>query len=164
MKIIVVIVDITDKTNPITISSITYPNIGYTHQGWFSKDFKYFLVGDEIDELNFGNNSRTIVFNFEDLDNPSLSFEYITNNGAIDHNLYIVNDLMFQSNYTSGMRVANVSDVSNGNITEVGFFDTYIPNDGTSFNGAWNVYPFFESGNILISDINSGLFIVRKSI
>ena len=31
------------------------------------------------------------------------------------------------------------------------------------FNGAWSVYPYFQSRNIIISDINLGLFIVRKS-
>ena len=36
-------------------------------------------------------------------------------------------------------------------------------NNSTNFNGAWNVYPYFKSGNILISDIEGGLFIVRKS-
>lgn len=160
----IVIIDITDKTNPITISTIAYPNIGYTHQGWFSKDFKYFLVGDELDELYLGLNTRTIVFNFEDLDNPSLDFEYTRSTSSIDHNLYIVGDLMYQANYSSGVRIVDISDIGNSNFTEIGFFDTYIPNNGTNFNGAWNVYPFFESQNILISDINSGLFIVRKSI
>ena len=48
-------------------------------------------------------------------------------------------------------------------MSEVGFFDTYPENDNTSFNGAWNVYPYFNSGNIIISDINRGLFIIRKS-
>ena len=31
------------------------------------------------------------------------------------------------------------------------------------FNGAWNVYPFFDSGVIAINDIDSGLFLVKES-
>ena len=46
---------------------------------------------------------------------------------------------------------------------EIGFFDTYPENNTTTFNGAWNVYPFFESGVIAISDINRGLFLIQKS-
>jgi hypothetical protein len=48
-------------------------------------------------------------------------------------------------------------------MTEIGYFDTYPNNNGTSFNGAWSVYPYFASGNIIINDIERGLFVVRKS-
>jgi hypothetical protein len=65
------------------------------------------------------------------------------------------------SNYTRGMTVLDISDILNP--TEAGFFDTFPLSDETSFNGAWGVYPFLPSGNILISDINSGLYIVRDN-
>ncbi|MBT8282752.1 MAG: choice-of-anchor B family protein, partial [Muriicola sp.] len=57
-----VVADITDKMNPSAISSIQYGNLGYTHQGWFTEDQRYFILGDELDEINFGFNSRTLVF------------------------------------------------------------------------------------------------------
>jgi len=44
---------------------------------------------------------------------------------------------------------------------EVGYFDTYTPSNSAGFNGAWGVYPFLPSGNILVSDINSGLYVFR---
>jgi len=160
----VVIVDVTDKVNPINISSISYNNIGYTHQGWFTEDMKYFMLGDETDEQGFGGNTRTLVFDFSDLDNPIYNFEHFGTTTAIDHNLYIKGNLCYQSNYTAGLQVLDVSGLSNNTLTQVGFFDSYPPNDNTSFHGAWSVYPFFTSGNIIISDIEGGLFIVRKSI
>ena len=49
------------------------------------------------------------------------------------------------------------------NIKELGFFDTYPKNNQTAFEGAWSVYPYFQSKNIVISDINSGLFIVKSN-
>jgi len=58
----VIIADITDKSNPQTISTISYSNIAYTHQGWVTEDQEHFILGDEIDELNFGFNTRTIIF------------------------------------------------------------------------------------------------------
>ena len=48
-------------------------------------------------------------------------------------------------------------------MTETAFFDTYPNHDNSGFNGAWNIYPFFESGNIIISDIEGGLFVVKLS-
>lgn len=157
----VVVVDVTLPTAPVKISEISYSNTAYTHQGWFSSDMRYFLVGDEEDEIDFGVNTRTIIFDFLDLDNPVYHSQYTGGSAAIDHNLYVKGDLVFEANYTSGLRVLDISDINN--ISEVGYFDTYPENNNTNFNGAWSVYPYFDSGNIIISDIDRGFFIVRKS-
>jgi len=159
----VVIVDVTDKENPVGISMTEYNNIGYTHQGWFTEDLDYFIVGDELDEIKTGINSRTLIFDFMDLDNPTLHSTYMGPTGAIDHNGYVKGNTFYLANYTAGVRFIDISDIANGQIREEGFFDTYSSDNSTNFNGVWNVYPFFESGNILISDIEGGLFIVRKS-
>ncbi|MGB5700589.1 choice-of-anchor B family protein, partial [Muriicola sp.] len=159
----VIIVDITDKQNPANITGIQYGNIGYTHQGWFTEDQRYFIVGDELDEINFGFNSRTLVFDMTDLDNPVLHTTYLGTTPAIDHNGYVDGNDFFLANYTAGVRVMNISDIDNGNISEVGFFDSFPSGNSASFDGVWSVYPYFESGKIIISDINSGLFIVQKS-
>ncbi|MGB1307572.1 MAG: choice-of-anchor B family protein [Oceanihabitans sp.] len=159
----VVIADITDKANPITISTIAYNNIGYTHQGWFTDDMNYFILGDELDESNFGNNTRTVVFDFSDLDNPSFHMDYFGPTAAIDHNGYVKGNTFYQANYSAGLRMIDISNIAAGTMTEVGFFDTYPESDSTSFHGAWSVYPYFASGNIIVSDIERGLFIIRKS-
>lgn len=159
----VVIADVTDKSNPITIATIDYNNIGYTHQGWFTEDKKYFILGDETDEQGFGNNTRTIVFDFTDLDNPAFHVDYFGPSAAIDHNGYVKGNTYFQASYTAGLRLIDITNIASGTMTEVGYFDTHPENNNTSFNGAWSVYPYFTSGNILISDIERGLLIVRKS-
>ena len=158
----IAIVDITNKNNPIGLSTISYSNVEYTHQGWFTEDQRYFIVGDEIDEINVGFNTRTIIFDFEDLDNPSFHFEYEGPTEAIDHNGYVKGDKYYLSNYRAGMRVLDISQIGNENITEIGFFDTYPDSNSANFDGAWNVYPFFASNNIVISDINRGFFLVRE--
>lgn len=158
----IVIVDITDKDDPVLISQLGYGEVGYTHQGWFTEDQKYFILGDELDELSFGFNSRTLVFDFTDLDIPVLHTIYNGPNPAIDHNGYVHNGLFYLANYTGGLRVISLADIENGNLTEVGSFDTYPSDNAASFNGVWNVYPFFESGTILISDIDTGLYLVKK--
>jgi len=159
----VVIVNVTDKENPIKIASVNYPNIGYTHQGWFTEDQRYFILGDELDEIRFGGNTRTIIFDFSDLDNPIFHMEYFGSTTAIDHNGYTKGNTYFQANYSAGVRMIDISNIENKSLTEIGFFDTYPENNNAAFKGAWNVYPYLPSGNIIISDINRGLFVIRKS-
>jgi choice-of-anchor B domain-containing protein len=159
----VVIADVSDKANPSIISTIAYSNIGYTHQGWFTEDLNYFIVGDELDEINFGNNTRTLVFDLTDLDNPLFDFDYLGPTAAIDHNGYPNGNDYFLANYRAGVRVLDLSQIGSNTLAEIGFFDTYPEDDNAAFNGVWNVYPFFTSGNIVISDIERGLFIIKKS-
>ncbi len=160
----IAIVDVTDKANPQRISTISYNDVGYVHQGWFTDDHRYFILGDEGDEFNFGYNSRTLIFDFTDLDNPSFQTQYLGPTAAIDHNGYIKGNSLFLANYTAGIRIIDISQIGSSTLTETGFFDTYPENNNTSFDGAWSVYPYFESGNIVISDINRGLFVIKKSI
>jgi choice-of-anchor B domain-containing protein len=159
----VVIVDVTDKTSPTQISTIDYSNIGYTHQGWFTEDQRYFFLGDELDEVNLGFKSRTLIFDLSDLDNPVLHETYLGPTSAIDHNGYIKGDNYFLANYTAGIRILDISGVAEKTITETGFFDTYPTTDNAQFDGVWSVFPYFSSGKIVVSDINSGLFIIKKS-
>ncbi|PNQ74996.1 regulator [Hanstruepera neustonica] len=160
-----VFLDVTDKSNVVKISEITYPQPGYAHQGWFTEDHRYFIMGDETDEQSFGMNTRTLVFDVQDLDNPILSSTYFGPSTAIDHNGYVKGDRFYLANYRGGLRVLDISNIASdtNSMTEIGYFDTHPENDNTGFDGAWSVYPYFESGNIIISDIDRGLFVVRKS-
>jgi hypothetical protein len=160
----VAIVNVTDKGNPQTISTIAYSNVEYTHQGWLTEDHRYFLLGDEADEINLGFDTRTLIFDFNDLDNPQFHFAYTGPTAATDHNGYVNGDKFFLSNNAAGLRVIDVSDLANQNMTEEGSFDSYIPDNNAGYNGAWNVYPFFESGNIVISDRTEGFLLVRPSV
>lgn len=153
----VTIVDVTEKAAPKQIARESYPNAAYVHQGWFTSDKRYFLQGDELDELR--TNTRTLIWDLTDLDDPFMTEEYFGPTGAIDHNLYIVGDFAYETNYTAGLRILNVSDPTNP--VEVAYFDTYPASDANSFNGSWSNYPFFKSGNVIVSNIEDGLFILR---
>lgn len=161
---LVALVDITDKDNPTEISTISYPSIGYTHQGWFTEDQRYFLLGDETDEIGFGFNTRTIIFDFEDLDNPIVHFEYEGTNTSTDHNGYVVGNLFYLASYRAGMRLLDISNIANQSIEEIAYFDTFPANDnvGASSSGLWNVYPFFDSGNIVLSG-GSGFNLIKAN-
>ena len=159
----VVIVDVTDKTTPQFINSITYENGGYTHQGYLSEDHQYFFLGDELDELRFGAPTLTRIFDISDLMNPELHVNYFTGVYAIDHNGYVKENNFFLASYTAGLRVSDISEIDTKKVSEAGFFDTYPANNNPSFEGVWSVYPFFESGVIALNDINSGIFLVKAS-
>ena len=158
-----VVIDVTDKQNPKTIAETSYQNTQYVHQGWFDKTQRFFILGDELDEFRLGGKTRTLVFDLNDLDNPVLHHTYYGPTAAIDHNGYVVEDLFYLANYSAGIRVIDIGGLADKNMKEIGFFDTFPEHNSTVFNGAWNVYPFFESGVITISDINRGLFLIKKS-
>jgi len=157
------IADVTDKKAPKAISRVTYPNVAYAHQGWLTEDHKYFFLNDEGDEPRPGiDKTRTLIFDFTDLENPTLLKEHMGVEHTHDHNLYIKGNLMYQANYRSGLRILNVSDPANPR--EVAFFNTAPFMEKTpGFNGAWSVFPYFKSGTIIVNSIEQGLFIVRAS-
>ena len=156
------IVDVTNKSNPIQIASFEYPATGYTHQNWLTEDRNYMLLGDEGDEFDFGFNTRTLVFNISDLDNIVLHMEYEGETSSVDHNGYVIGDKYYLANYSSGLRVVDISDIENGNMTASSYFDSYPSNNNANYDGSWNVYPFFESGNIVITGTN-GFTLVRDN-
>lgn len=157
----VVILDVTQKENPKKIASFTYSNGGYAHQAWLTEDQKYLVFGDELDEIMRGVKTQTRIIDMSNLEEPRLYFDYFGPTAAIDHNGYVKGVTFFMANYSYGMRAIDLSQIEEKNISELGFFDTYPQHNNTQFVGAWNVYPYFESGHILISDINSGLFLVK---
>ncbi len=156
------VADVTDKENPVAISTAEYPAVAYTHQGWVTDDHRYIYVNDELDELSgSADSTRTLIWDITDLDDPQLIDEYTFGQTSSDHNLYIEEGLMYQSNYASGLRVHDVSDPENPR--EVGYFDTTpTGSNGPGFTGTWSNYPYFESGVIVVSSIGEGLFLLQR--
>jgi len=155
------IADVTDKANPVAVAMASYPNVGYSHQGWLSEDQAYFFMGDELDETG-GNvaTTRTLIWDLADLDDPVLAREFMAETKATDHNLYILGNTMYQSNYKAGLVVYDVSDPENPR--KLGQFDT-VPygGDDASMTGSWSNYPYFESGVVVVTSGREGLFLVR---
>jgi hypothetical protein len=161
-----VIADVTDKLVPVTLGVTDYPNVSYAHQGSLTEDHRFLLANDELDEQTHGTNTRTIVMDVTDLENPTVHFEYMHDTISIDHNNYVHEGRVYQSNYTSGLRVLDtefIGDPDNPRLEPVAFFDTYPAHSDPTFNGTWSNYPFFESGTIAVSGIDEGLFLLRLS-
>lgn len=157
------IADVTDKSNPTAISIADYPNVAYTHQGWLDEEHRYFYLNDEGDEVSgLVDKTRTLIFDLTDLDDPVLSSEYLAETSSIDHNLYIKDNLMYQTNYQAGLRILDISNREAP--VEVGYFDTvpYGPNDSSPVLGAWSSYPYFKSGVIVVTSGREGVFFLKK--
>ncbi|MCG8470025.1 MAG: choice-of-anchor B family protein, partial [Gemmatimonadetes bacterium] len=163
------IADVTDKDNPVALSHANYPSVAYAHQGWITEDHRYFYMNDEGDEMTNQQavqegaeemaGTRTLIWDVSDLDDPVMIKEHFGNTLTIDHNLYIKDDLMYQSNYVSGLRVFDISDPENPE--EVGYLDTVPWDESVVFDGSWSNYPFFESGTIVVSSGQEGVFFLK---
>ena len=158
----VTIVDVTTAGDPVLLSATGYATSAYTHQGWLTEDHKYLLVGDELDEGSV--NTRTYIFDVQDLNNVSLIGTHIGATEAIDHNMYVHDGLVYQSNYRAGLEILDLDNVGQGQLERVAYFDVYPSSNSAQFNGTWSNYPYFASGNVIVSHIEEGLFVLRPNI
>jgi len=156
----VTIVDVSDKAHPRQVSRTSYPGVGYTHQGWLTEDHLFLLMGDELDEENFGHRTLTRIWDVSNLDRPVLIGEHRAATHAIDHNMYVRDGLAYQANYRAGLRIFDLAEVASGRLVPFGFFDIFPADDASEFDGAWSVYPFFPSGVVALGSIERGLFIL----
>jgi len=149
------LVDVSDKTNPQLIS--VSPSIpGYAHSGWMTEDKRYFIGTEE------GNQVDITVWDLQDRTSWDLVVpSWETNSGAIVHNLFIMGNYAHVSYYVDGYVVLDISDPTNPILA--GQYDTY-PGTGGFFNGAWGVYPYLPSGFTIVSDIETGLYVLKFDI
>ena len=160
-------IEILDVSDPASIGVIGSINLSlppifshpayYAHQGWLSPDRQYVYFNDEVDEAATGNPTTTRVIDISDLSNPTQVAIFTNGNTARDHNLYTQGELIFESNYRSGLRVFSASNPIAP--IEIAYFDTYPDDDNANYNGLWSVYPYLPSGTIIGSDIEKGLFV-----
>ena len=160
----VTIYDMTSKVNPTRLARVGYKNATYTHQAWLTKDHTHILVADEIDEETHGFNSTTYIFDVTDLEKPKLVDTYVASTKAIDHNNYIIGDINYAAKYTAGLRIEDISKVAQGKIREIGYFDVVPDSDLPTYDGVWSVYPFLPSGNVILSGMDQGFFVVKPRV
>lgn len=159
------IVDVTDKENVVLISRTGYQGSQYTHQGWLTEDHQYLLLDDELDEQRNrkDKHTKTLLWNVTDLSKPVHFGDYFSTERAIDHNMYVKEQFVYQTNYEAGLRVLDLTNVALGNVTEVAYFDVRPEPTGkqVQFTGSWSAYIYFPSGNVVVNSIDRGLFLVR---
>lgn len=156
------IADVSDKEAPTAIAAARYPLTGYVHQAWIDQDHEYLYMNDEFDEFVSFSQTRTLVWDVKDLDDPVVVTEFLGSTPASDHNLYVHGDFLYQANYLAGLQILNIEDRENP--WEVAYFDVEPEGDDLpGFNGAWSCYPFFASGIIPVTSMSRGIFFLRRS-
>ncbi|MEM9823515.1 MAG: choice-of-anchor B family protein [Bacteroidota bacterium] len=162
--------DLTDFDNPVLLASLI--TNGYNHSNWLSDDGQTLIVAEEvplglpllsIDVSNMMDNDLEIITSFE---MPTIT-DAASSGSVTPHNPYVLGDLLFVSYYEDGLHVYDWSDPANP--IRVATYDSYPDNDDVNsdlygyndYSGNWGVYPYLPSGNILISDMDNGLFVLR---
>jgi hypothetical protein len=88
---------------------------------------------------------------------------YPSSTTATDHNQYVRGNYVYQASYRAGLRILRINNVATADLTEVGFFDTDPNSNERTYNGVWSNYPFFPSGAVIVSDIYTGLFVLKPT-
>ncbi|MEM7261328.1 MAG: choice-of-anchor B family protein, partial [Planctomycetota bacterium] len=151
------VLDVTDKSDIRRIDSVQYDGSVFAHQVWLTEDRRYLYLNDELDEIERRTRTRGFIFDVEDVDNPRYLRSFTNGSRAVDHNMYVDGDLLFAANYRSGLRLFDISTPTEPQ--EIGFFDTYPPNDNADIGGLWSAYPFLPSGTVIGSDRDEGILL-----
>lgn len=149
------VVDVSDKSNPVILASHTTPNT-FSHNCWISDDGDYLFTTDEVSGAYVASYDVSDLDNIQELDRIQAWSGY---SDVIPHNTHVDGDFVVTSYYADGLSVVDVSNPSN--MIEVGYYDTSVNFTGDGFNGAWGAYPWLPSGNILVTDIQTGLYIIE---
>src|SRR5688572_22101438 len=153
--------DVTNKVQPVLLGSATNPNNRYIHSGWPTVSGSHIIFHDELEEIQFGLPTRLYTLDLAHLQAPTVQISHTGPTSTTDHNGYMLGTNYYVSHYRRGVVVY---DASNPNaLVEIGHFDNYVTPSGNSAgtDGTWGVYPFLPSGNLLVSDIENGLFVLR---
>lgn len=133
---------------------LSYPNQGYNHSGWLTADGNHYVMADETHGM------KMKMVDVSDLTNMTVVslFNSGVDSMSVPHNQIIHGDYVYTAHYHDGLYVHDISDASNPSL--VAFYDTFSPEHHESYMGAWGVYPFLPSGNILVSDMQTGLYVL----
>jgi choice-of-anchor B domain-containing protein len=147
-------VDVSDKANPVVLGRTSTPS-NFTHNVWVNDAETRAYTTDEVSGAVIG------VYDITDPTDITEVNRWRPNGGSsAPHNTYVSGDFLFTAWYRDGLRICDIS--KENQVIEVGFYDT-SPLSNSGFNGAWGCYPYFPSGNVVVSDIEEGLFVLTPS-
>ncbi len=140
-----------NKSLPVRVNASTaLPGI-YAHSGWLTEDKRYFIACEEF-------NVRDITV--WDLHNRTWDLvvpQWQLPTGGHVHNVFVRGNFAYVAYYTDGLVILDVSNPVSP--VKVGQYDTY-PTPNTSYDGAWGCWPYLPSGNVIVSDMSTGLYMV----
>ncbi|MFN0158581.1 MAG: choice-of-anchor B family protein [Bacteroidota bacterium] len=148
------VVDISNKSNPQTITEITYPGAG-THNAWTTEDGQYVLTTDEI-----GNTPKTLkVWDIRNLPTYTKVADFTVDPTATVHNVHIKGRYAYVAWYAAGVHVVDIANPAQP--VHAGGYDTYPGTQTSPYNGCWGVFPFYNSNKFIACDRYTGLYILE---
>lgn len=158
------IYDMKTPTNPVLLAHISTG--GYNHNSWLNTEGTYAYYTEEvpaglpiriIDLQNLSNGEIEVAGSF--------LHKYSTDNGqwsAIPHNVYIRDNILFNSQYEDGLIAYDISNPTSPVL--MARYDTHPQNNVyTGYRGNWGNYPWLPSGNIIAADMQNGLYMLKLS-
>ncbi|MEL6988586.1 MAG: T9SS type A sorting domain-containing protein, partial [Bacteroidota bacterium] len=127
------------------------------HSGWLSEDRSTYYMADETWGRDIKVMDVSDPTNLEIID----TIDAGSNNPfSIAHNQIVHCNHLFVSYYYDGLQIYNIENPKKPVRTH--FYATSNLNPRMSYEGAWGIYPFLPSGNILVSDMQGGLFVFES--
>lgn len=153
------VIDVADRANPKLLTTIVYPS-GFSHNSGTTVDGNYLITTDETSDASVKVWDIRVLWDNDPNNNSNIELvaEVPVPAGSIAHNVHVRGDYAFIAHYTEGVKIFDVSDPRNP--AEVGYYDTFRQ-PGTGFAGDWGVFPYFPSGNFVLSDMQTGLYVLR---
>lgn len=166
----ILIADVTDKAAPVTLATLTYPDIARAHLAWLTPDHRYFVSADMNDEMMSGLNTRIFVWDFQNVEAPQLIGIYEGPSPASDHNVWIKEQYAYVGNFRAGVRILDTSAIASGTLTQAAYFDMVPADNNTGHTGgAWALYPYFDDSLLAVSETGDhqsgggGLYLLRQT-
>lgn len=152
----------TQNTASKVVSMVPTVPEGRTHQVWLSDDGRTMFVATEAPSATITNPYKLHIYDITNRNAPVEIASWVSSATASIHNVFVKGNFLYIAYYGDGFRVLDVSNPANP--IEVAFYDTYPgprkSGDHPVFHGAWGVYPYFPSGKVAVSDMNTGLYVL----
>ncbi|MBL7786169.1 MAG: choice-of-anchor B family protein [Chitinophagales bacterium] len=149
------VVDVSDKQNPVILATQTTPS-AFAHNVWLSDNSQFAFVADERNDAYLTSYDISDFGDIRELDR----YQAAPNTNAMPHNAHVFDDFVVLSYYTEGMKIIDAHEPDA--LVETEFYDT-SPFSGPGSAGCWGVYPYFESGILIGSDRQEGMYVVRPT-
>lgn len=155
------IIDARNKANAQLIKRLQYPGSGATNS-WTTEDGKYLLTADGTTD---GDAKTLKIWDIHDIQNPVFVAE-VGGTAPVGTTLSYVNKVFVKGNlayvtwYADGLKVIDITEPTEPKL--VGYYDTVEGGPiALSLFGAWGAYPYYSSGKVIVSDTQTGLYVLR---
>ncbi len=148
-------INVSNKANPVVMATQSTGKT-FTHNTWLNNTGTHVFTTDET------GGASVEAYDITDLSDIKYVSKFnATGSTAIPHNVHVKNNFLVIAYYRDGVVLADATHPEK--IIQVGNYDTSPSYSGSGYNGCWGVYPYFPSGTIVASDIETGLYILTPT-